>query len=334
VGWKQYMRAIEADNRRRERTAAKHFREWQQQLKKMHKEAQRRDAEEQAALYENYLALLVSVHAECGDSWDWRSVANTPPPPEPQRGNRNEMVAHALIDAYKPGFFERIFGGAAKRQSELQTTLAAAIQADADEHQRALAHQRELYGRWSHGVRLAPAVLRLHVDACREALAFVGAFDELATFKTRVFLDRIDGDVATVSSVIDDPEIVPREEVKLTAGGKLTTKDMATGKYWTLYQDHVCSCAIRVAREIFATLPISRAIVNVKTIRRDTSTGHMVPSTILAVHFIREGIARLNLDAIDPSDAMKNFPHKMKFKKASGFEVVEEISNDEQWVTT
>jgi hypothetical protein len=66
----------------------------------------------------------------------------------------------------------------------------------------------------------------------------------------------------------------------------------------------------------------------------DPSTGHLVELTVLAVHIAREDIDRLNLDAIEPVAAMKNFPHRMHFKKTTGFTEVEPITADEQWVTS
>jgi hypothetical protein len=60
----------------------------------------------------------------------------------------------------------------------------------------------------------------------------------------------------------------------------------------------------------------------------------MVCPTILAVHFTRGTLARLNFAAIDPSESLKNFPHRMKFKKTTGFDPVDEMTSDEQWVTT
>ncbi|MFZ5616000.1 MAG: hypothetical protein ACOZAA_01580 [Pseudomonadota bacterium] len=40
---------------------------------------------------------------------------------------------------------------------------------------------------------------------------------------------------------------------------------------------------------------------------------------ILSVQFARDMFKRLNLEAVDPSDAMRNFRHVMDFKKTKGF---------------
>jgi hypothetical protein len=165
------------------------------------------------------------------------------------------------------------------------------------------------------------------------ALQYASAFDEVMELGMTV-QPRIEGDVIVIKGTITDPELVPTDEVKLTSSGKLSKKEMASSKYWTLFQDHACACAIRLARETLAVLPLDRVIVTIERIQLDTSTGHHGPVAILSVHFDRIKLSSLNVDKIDPSDSMKNFPHRMKFKKTSGFEAIEPITPDENWVST
>ncbi len=229
---------------------------------------------------------------------------------------------------------DRTFGGATKHRALLEHTVTQGVATDCARNDAAIAAFRQQHAAWATNVRLASGVLKFEHAACAEALTHADAFGAVQSFKTSVKLDKVATDVATLSAVLHDDEIVPREEVKLTASGKLTTKDMAIGKYWALFQDHVCSCALRIALETFAVIPVGRAIVNIAVIRRDTSTGHSGAVAILAVHFMRNAVEDLNLEAIDPSDSMKNFPHRMRFKKTTGFEPIDVMTDDEQWVTT
>jgi hypothetical protein len=89
-----------------------------------------------------------------------------------------------------------------------------------------------------------------------------------------------------------------------------------------------------VASEIFAALPVSRVIVNTGTRQISSTTGHPELVTLLAVHFTRHQLAMLNLDRIDPSDSMNNFPNRMKFAKTTGFKSVDPITLADQFVTT
>ena len=120
-------------------------------------------------------------------------------------------------------------------------------------------------------------------------------------------------------------EVIPEFTRSLLASGKLSEKKMPVGRGWDLYQDHVCSAAIRVARDTYGLLPLEMVFVEVENDLLDTSTGHLEPSVILSVAIPRTTLDRLNLSTIDPSDALDNFVHRMMFRKTKGFAPVEPI---------
>jgi hypothetical protein len=316
------------------RELVRQHREYVRSATQTQKELERQNAAAEAAEYANYVTMLTSVHTDCSEPWNWHAVTASRPPVEPVRQNLAEAAARAALQAHSPGLVDKMFGGARQQRAQLEEAVHRGIALDQQHYESAMHDHRTRFNQWTYQTNLAPGVLSLHPEACRSALWYVGAFDELEGFGNRVMLDTITQDAATFYCVIGDQEIVPTEEVKLTASGKLSTKEMAAGKYWALYQDHVASCAIRIARETYAITPIERVIVNVQAARLDPSTGHMVCPTILAVHFTRATLTRLNFAAIDPSDSLKNFPHRMKFKKTSGFDPVEDMTSNEQWVTT
>ncbi|MCW5802819.1 MAG: hypothetical protein KIT31_10570 [Deltaproteobacteria bacterium] len=334
MSWKQYVRSVQAAQRREERAAARRYRELERAHKALQKQAEREYAAAEVAKYENYVELLVSVHVDGGPMWDWNRTAATPPPSQPVRGTAREMSARADLDSYRPGFFEKLFGGAKKRQAELEALVAHARIQDESEYQVALNVFRADLDRWNKEQWLAPRVLAHDPPACLAALEHASAFAEVETFGAKVRFEAIRNDVATLSCSITDPEVVPKEELKLTAAGKISTKELPPSRYWTLFQDHVCSCALSVSRETFAVIPVTRAIVNVWVQQLNPATGHVEPACMLAVHFTRRGLGGLRLEAVDPSDSMKNFNHRMKFKKSTGFEPVEPTSDEEGWVTT
>jgi hypothetical protein len=352
VGWKSFVRQVHAAAKQHERQArtsarrservamvqhrelVRQHREYLQTTKQMQKERARQHASAEAEEYASYVKMLTSIHTDCSEPWNWHAVSKRRPPTEPGRTTSVEDAAHAALAAYSPKFLDRLFGSAAEHRAQLAEAVQRGAAHDQEQYEAAMHAHRLRLDQWNYQQRLAPGVLSLHPDACRAALSYVGAFDEFEGFSTRVTLEAVVQNAATFGCVIEDQEIVPAEEVKLTAGGKLSTKEMAAGKYWALYQDHVASCAIRIAREAYAITPIERVIVNVRVSRLDPSTGHMVCPTILAVHFTREALMRLNFAAIDPSESLKNFSHRMKFKKTAGFDPVEQMSSDEQWITT
>jgi hypothetical protein len=80
-----------------------------------------------------------------------------------------------------------------------------------------------------------------------------------------------------------------------------------------------------VATETFALLPFDTVVVHAVGDVVNTQTGHLEERTLLSILIPRVTIAKLDLNAIDPSDSMKNFKHNMDYKKGRGFNPVERI---------
>jgi hypothetical protein len=301
------------------------------------KELAKQSAQAQAAYevneFENYVELLISLHRDRSDVWPWHNLATVAPPPSPAPGTRNEQHAAHALSSYMPGFFENLFGGAKKRLAELELAVERARQADQHEFAEASRIYQNQYSLWEYRRHLAGKVLVRDTAVFGEALQHAGAFDELTAFETQVAITEAEPNAVVLTCKAEATSPVPTEELKLSAAGKVNTKAMASTRFWTLHQDFVCSSALRAAGEALAVLPIDRVVVNVGSVQTNTSTGHPEFFTFLAVHFARDTLLGLNLAQVDASDCMKNFPHRMKFKKSSGFEPVEAMSLTENWVS-
>jgi hypothetical protein len=288
----------------------------------------------------------------------------------PVRSNVHEHAARVAEAAYSPGMMERLLGQDSVRRGQLRDAVHQAIARDQAEfnsqttqYQAALAVENSHRARLlkniesartrdaavnqaaaeKHAARvaerawfrnLARAVLQYDPAAFACALQYLVNFDELQELGAKPWVRDVRSDgVAIDCEVADaDSDIVPHEELSLGAGGsKINRKKLAESKRQDIYQDYACSAALRIAREVFALLPIDRVVVNVGAATIDTSTGHPRLTTHLAVHFPRERLSQLNFAAIDASDSMRNFDHRMKFKKSTGFAPVDDITLDEQW---
>ncbi|MEZ4228778.1 MAG: hypothetical protein R3B89_06420 [Polyangiaceae bacterium] len=279
----------------------------------------------------NYLELLTSLHKETGPEWDWRNVLEAPQPTQPPRGTAWEAQNKDQRNSWN--LLLRTLLNPKKRFAELDQAISIAARASDDAaYQATLGEAQRRCGQ--HERQLADRVLRGDLTGYRDALDYAGAFDEVADFGTVVESASAQPDAIAVTADIRDKEIVPTEIVKTTASGKLSTKNMPKGQYWELYQDHVCSCALRLAAETFAALPVDRVIVNMGSQEISSRTGHPEFVTWLAVHFTRKQLKKINMNRIDPSDSMANFDCRMKFAKTKGFSPVEPIGFDDQFITT
>ncbi|WP_207217822.1 MULTISPECIES: hypothetical protein [Sorangium] len=333
MGWRGFVRstvatarrierAEAAARRRTERDALRRRRELMAQMAAAERMQEQQRAAYEVALFENYLQVIVSVHKECWNPWDWRQIAAAAPPQPPVFSGRQEAAAQHALQTYEPSLTEKLFKQEVRRRQALTEDIERARQGDQAEHHMALQQHQQAMAQWQWYSRVAHGVLSHDLEAYRAVLDYLAPFDELSELGIVVSLDEVQPGGIVVTCAVRDQEIVPTEERRLTAAGKLSVKTIPAGRYWELYQDHVCSCALRVAREIFALLPVERVVVNVSTELLDVSTGHKGPMTILGVNFVRPTFERLNLDRLDPSNAMTNFVHRMSFKKTKGFSVI------------
>ena len=127
----------------------------------------------------------------------------------------------------------------------------------------------------------------------------------------------------TATLNVNGENVIPTEIRSLTKSGKLSIKPMPKNKFYEIYQDYVCGSALRIARELFALLPVDMIIVNAIGSLLNKQTGHLEDTPILSIAIPRKTFDMLNFENLDPSDSLNNFVHNMDFKKGKGFGPVE-----------
>ena len=290
----------------------------QQEIEKKKREAAAADEKQRNALaveeHENYLDLIRSVHKECSESVDWEAV-RTAPPPFPKEAPPRTQAAQQALENFRPHGLGLIFKGSAeKERAALESALEAARQEDAGE-----------YAAWQESVDFAADILRGDPDAYLAAIAEAELFTDFADYGSDLEFGTDTPGAMEIEFRVRSREVVPEKSLHLTAAGKLSEREMTKTQYYDLTQDYVCSAAIRLARELFAVLPLERVIVHAVDGALDTSTGRDTEDTILSVEFDRAGFADIVFDRIDPSDFVMRFPTEMKFRKTAGFSPVERI---------
>jgi hypothetical protein len=340
MGWRGFSRQVIAAARRAERQAQAAQRRSEREAQRRHKEMVRaqKDWERMAVLeraraehnlFLSSVDVLLSMHKECSAPIDWVAVARTPAPTPPVHSNANEASASARLASYRPSFFARLFALEAKQRTKMQAAVSDAIALDRDTYARAAEKHQSAHEAWAWHNQVSNGVLGGDLAAYEAAVSYFEPLEELEEQGCQIQIGADEPWYVEVNLAPRDESIVPTEEKSLLASGKLSTKRMAAGKQRELYQDYLCGCALRCGRELLALLPIEFVVVHTAVNLLDKATGHHGPTTVLSVALSRSGIERLNFDAIDPSDAMGNFVHRMGFKKSTGFARVEPLASNE-----
>jgi hypothetical protein len=163
---------------------------------------------------------------------------------------------------------------------------------------------------WEKMRSLAKRVLAGEEKAYSEALRELSAFGELSTLGSSIAFRVHHRNLIECELKVNGRDAIPAEVKSLTAAGKLSVKAMPKARFHEAYQDYVCGCVLRVARESLALLPVDSVIVTALVSTVQTSTGTNMDTPVLSVAFPRQSLARLDFARLDPSDSMENFIHR------------------------
>jgi len=264
--------------------------------------------------YENQLDVLLSVHKEPCEQWDWASLATALPYPSPKNYFHHEIRARQLALVAHP--------------QRPETSKSAIEQA------RALDEQSFQEATRIHATETA-AMEKLRELALRvlsgEHMAFIEAFAQfnpVAEFSTVGSLKQFAVENKTLIECVfkvNANDVIPSQVKALTAGGKVSIRPMPKSQFHEIYQDYVCACVFRMAREVFAMLPVTTILVTALADVVDPLTNQNSEQPVLSVAMPRKIVDDLNFEHVSAAIAIDSFMHRGNFKvsrKAGAFQSI------------
>ena len=190
---------------------------------------------------------------------------------------------------------------------------------------------------WEKMRSLAKRVLAGDGKAYGEALTEFSAFGELSALGSALAFRVPHAKLIECEVKVNGRDAIPADVKSLTAAGKVAVKSMPKARFHELYQDYVCGCALRVAREVLALLPVETVVVTATVDAVQASTGQNAEIAVLSVAMPRHVVERLDFARLDASDSMENFAHRgdvMASRKSGDFVAIvplkqTDIANDE-----
>lgn len=266
--------------------------------------------------FENYLDIIRNVHKECEETIDWLNVFNKAEPFCFGCIGPNQRAAQDKYNDFKPTLIEKVFS---KRGERRKLKLYEAIEVAQKE-------DLEAYENWKAMHDFSHKIIEGDIDSYLEVINETNPFEDLVEYGSDFEFGTDKPQIMEIEFKVKSEIVVPAISMSLTKTGKLSKKDMSKTQYYDITQDYVCSCAIRLAREIFAVLPVNKVVVHAVDNIINTTNGHKEDCTILSVIFDNEKFSNINFDRIDASDFVETFAHHMKFMKTSGFKIVERLN--------
>jgi hypothetical protein len=193
---------------------------------------------------------------------------------------------------------------------------------DDQELQKATQLYSKQMAEWEKVKKMGRRILDGDHKAYTETLVELNPFAEISDLGSAIHFTVHTARLAECVLKVNGSQAIPAQVKTLTSSGKLSVKPMPKGRFHEIYQDYLCACVLRVARELFALLPLDALLVTAAADSLDPGTGQTVEQPVLSVFMPRAALARQDFERLDPSDAMDNFLHRGDLKasrKSEGF---------------
>lgn len=320
MGWRGFARAMN-------RAAIRNQRELEKQQKTIVKMQEAERSAYEVQVYQNHIDLLLSVHKECGEIYDWAEIEHSEPPAKPKHLNQHEDAAKLNLSSLKIGLSDKLLGRGDSKKKQLLDAIEDAKKLDEKEYQDALTSYENGCEELQTAKELSTKILAGDTTAYIEAIQKVDPFSDIKGLGSSYDIKVYNKTMLNATLFVNGESVIPTEIRSLTKGGKLSIKTMPKNKFYDIYQDYVCGSSLRIARELFALLPVDMIIVNAIGSLLNKQTGHLENKPILSVAIPRKTFGVLNFENLDPSDSLNNFVHNMDFKKSKGFGPVEVLDS-------
>lgn len=324
MGWRGTVRSINATMNKIERESKKRERELEKRRQNYEKMQELERASFEVEEFDNYIERIKSIHKECSEPINWKDVINADIPDKPIFDKKEILALKKELDNYKGTFFQKLFNSIEKNKLKLKEKIVSLEKEEKLKYQNSLKDYDLLLIEIENNKADAKKILEEDETTIINVIKEFSPFDEIDNLGTKISFTFIDKKLHIVVNVLSN-KIIPLEVKTLLKSGKISIKKMTKSNYNELYQDYVCSVVLRIAREIFALVPINEIVITAKDEMLDSKTGYKNLEIILSVFIVRNTIESLNLNNIDPSDSMQNFIHNMNFKKTTGFSSVKQV---------
>lgn len=311
--------------------------------------------------FKNYIEVIQSVHKDWSDAVDWNEIINKEPPDEvlpaearveyfrkftdDQIDKRIQEVKSEMELSIGKKAFDKFFSNSGgflsktffkedhERLDELKNRIALLEKKRTTWFEEYMQEQQEEYEQYLKDLedhkllmQIADGVLKGRTQSFVYALNFFNPFEDLNEFGSHFSFEAFPGGIEVEFFPHGDDVIPQTIKSTIKKGHEISEKPINQNIANEIYQDYICSCILRIAKEVFQLLLVNKVSVHAHSELLNTSTGNMQDSIIVSCVINRDELDVLNFDLLDPSDSFKNFKHNMSFSKSKGFESVKRLS--------
>lgn len=264
--------------------------------------------------FNELIDMIRSIHEECSESVDWVALRDKPEPFNKMFPGPCEEEAIRALQCTKPTLLGKLIPSTHKKKIERLN----------EEVLKAREDDIQLYNNWENMKKLAIQVLNGEIDSYFYVISEMHPFDEILDYGSDFDIGTDYPNILEVEFHAKTSKVVPNHFLEITKTGKLSSKKMTKTMHYDIAQDYICSCVLRIAREVFALLPVEKVVIHAVD-KVQPILGDEYDDTVLSVLVERSKFEQINFECIDASDTIETFICNMNFKKTGGLKSVNRI---------
>lgn len=266
--------------------------------------------------YREDIALITTLHhyEDYPGGINWEEVKSEEEPFEKGKAGPHTEEAMKMVEENRPGLFARVF-----RKSDFEDKSKEVLE-------EARKMDEELYAAWENNRIIADRMMYDDKESHLEVLEDLKLSEELGYYIKDMDFSYTDQDSLKVEMTLSIDDFIPEEYKTLTPTGKLSIKKYTKTDYYEIANQFVSGIVLRTARNLFNILPVEDVFVNVWETELNKYSGVPEKERILSILIDRDTFMKLNLEKVNPFDALTNFRHEVEFVKTRGFKEINELN--------
>ncbi|MDR0270253.1 hypothetical protein [Paenibacillus sp.] len=269
----------------------------------------------EAAWYDNQLEWIASIHRICGEPINWEQIAASAPPfPRGEKGP-NEKLAEKSCLEFKPTRMQKLLKQDAAIRQELEEQLEMAREQD-----------RQDYMQWKSVTDFAHSIREGNRTAYLRVLEEIAPLEDLLTMGSGLEFTVLNTAAVEVEMDMNSGQVIPHGSKLLTEEGIFKESPFSIEEQHELECKYVCGSVIRIARELFAVLPLDTVLVHAKDTKMNLGIGQEEYVTVLSIQFDRDALSEMDTDREASPELLAPFLHHIKFDAATGFDPALQLS--------
>lgn len=267
--------------------------------------------EEKEYQEEDMLEMLKSAHKHCCREISWQGVNDMKPPFDMNSYGPNKTQAVERYENYEPGFMEKIFKFLKDKKKD---KLLQDIE-DAEKKDSVLCSEYKILH------ELSTNIIEGNIDSYFQVIDEMRPFDNLLKCGSSIEIGTNDSNSIEVEFNADSENVIPKSIFNKDINDSEDTEIT----YYEFVEEYVCSSILYIAKSIINLIPVNKVVIHVTDNVIDMDKGVKDNITILSIVFDRETLNKLNMNTINPIDALDYFICNIRHQKTSGFRSVERI---------